>query len=223
VKDLVLDSGAGELSGVLNDQTQIRRVAIKKGLRLLGHPTMILSIDDDPFAEMVHLCTHICKYGGLSVTSLTEPWQILPLLTLRQNIFTDPQRPIQVEPRLYPIGQVTENSPVLVTTNFSLTYFLVAGEVEASKIATYLLIIDTEGTSVLTAWAADKFNAVTITEGLRNCGLENLVRHRKIVLPGYVAVLSAPLQRESGWEAVIGPKEASGIPSFLKSRGMSWV
>jgi acetyl-CoA decarbonylase/synthase, CODH/ACS complex subunit gamma len=222
VKELVLDSGARELKSVLHDQTQIRRMAVKKGQKLLGYPTITFACDGDPYQEMINLCTHICKYGGLAITSLVEPWQILPLLTLRQNIFTDPQKPIQVEPKLYSLGQVTENSPVLVTTNFSLTYFLVAGEVEASKIPAYLLIIDTEGTSVLTAWAADKFNAATIAGGLKKSGIEDMVRHRKILLPGYVAVLCAPLQKESGWEAIPGPKEASGIPSYLKSKGPSW-
>ncbi len=222
VRDLVLDAEAPDLREELLRETHIRRLALKKKYRPLGYPTIAWAGDSDCWQEITTVNTHICKYAGISVTRLIEPWQIFPLLVLRQNIYTDPQKPIQVEPGVYPIGAPNEQSPVLVTTNFSLTYFLVAGEVEASKISSHLLVVDTEGTSVLTAWAADKFNGEIITGAIKKYCLEEKVSHRHIIIPGYVAVLSAPLAEASGWQPVTGPKEASGIPTFLKGRGAQW-
>ncbi|MGV8123319.1 MAG: acetyl-CoA decarbonylase/synthase complex subunit gamma [Candidatus Xenobiia bacterium LiM19] len=222
LRDLVLDPEAPDLREELLRETHIRRLALKKKYKSLGYPTIAWAGNADCWQEIATVNTHISKYAGISVTRLTELWQIFPLLVLRQNIYTDPQKPIQVEPGIYPIGAPDEHSPVLVTTNFSLTYFLVAGEVEASKISSHLLIVDTEGTSVLTAWAADKFNGEIITEAIKKFGLEEKVAHRHIIIPGYVAVISAPLADASGWQPVTGPKEASGIPSFLKGRGPQW-
>ena len=139
------------------------------------------------------------------------------MLTLRQNIYTDPQKPLQIEPKLYPIGNTTQNSPVLVTTNFSLSYYTVLGEVEASKIPTNILSVDTEGMSVLTAWAAEKFTPDKISDSLKKSGIEDKIKHRNLIIPGYVAVMSGELEEKSGWKIVVGPKEAAGIPSFLKN------
>jgi len=219
VRDLVLDPDPPDLREELLRETHIRRLALRKKHRPLGYPTIAWASCPDCWQEIVKVGTHICKYAGISVTTLAEPWQIFPLLVLRQNIYTDPQKPIQVEPGVYPIGSPDESSPVLVTTNFSLTYFLVAGEIEASKISSHLLVVDTEGTSVLTAWAADKFNGEIIAASIRKYGLDEKVRHRQIIIPGYVAVIYSPLAEASGWSPVTGPKEASGIPSFLKGRG----
>jgi acetyl-CoA decarbonylase/synthase complex subunit gamma len=152
------------------------------------------------------------------VTDAVEPWQMLPVLTTRQDIYVDPQKPVAVEPKLYEVGEVGAGSPLLVTTNFSLSYYSVEGEVEASRVPAYILSVDTEGTSVLTAWASDKFNAETITQAMKTSGIEEKVSHRQIVIPGFVAVLSAGVEDESGWSVQIGPKEASGIPSFLKNQ-----
>jgi acetyl-CoA decarbonylase/synthase complex subunit gamma len=140
------------------------------------------------------------------------------MLTTRQDIYTDPQKPVAVEAKLYAVGEVGPQSPLLVTTNFSLSYYSVAGEVEASRVPAYILSVDTEGTSVLTAWASDKFNADTITKALKKSEIEGKLEHRNLVLPGFVAVLSAGVEDESGWSVQIGPKEASGIPSYLKKQ-----
>jgi acetyl-CoA decarbonylase/synthase complex subunit gamma len=148
---------------------------------------------------------------------MTQPEHILPLLTLRQNIFTDPQKPLQVEPNVYPIGAVSQDSPLLVTTNFSLTYFTVLGEIESSRRPCYLLCMDTEGMSVLTAWAAEKFGAEQIADTLTKFKLADTVRHKSIVIPGYVAMMSGDLEDKSGWRVVVGPREASGLPVFLKN------
>jgi len=222
VRDLVIDSEAPDLREELLRETHIRRLALKRKYKPLGYPTIAWAGAHDCWQEIATVNTHISKYAGISVTRLTEPWQIFPLLVLRQNIYTDPQKPIQVEPGVYSIGSPDRDSPVMVTTNFSLTYFLVAGEIEASRISSHLLIVDTEGTSVLTAWAADKFNGETISQAIKKYGMEEKVAHRNIVIPGYVAVLSAPLAEASGWKPVTGPKEASGIPAFLKGRGSQW-
>ncbi len=158
----------------------------------------------------------IIKYASVVVLSSTKDELLLPLFTLRQNIYTDPRRPIQVEAKLYSFGQVNKKSPLLVTTNFSLTYFTVAQEIEASQVPSYLLIINTEGTSVLTAWASDRFNAHTILQGLEKEKIEELVSHLEIVIPGYVHMLKDEIENTSPWKVTVGPKEASKIPSFLK-------
>ena len=141
----------------------------------------------------------------------------MALLTLRQNIYTDPQKPLQIEPKVYPVGQPTDKSPLLVTTNFSLSYYTVLGEVEASKIPSYILSVDTEGISVLTAWAAEKFTPEKISDSLGKSGAKDMVSHKRIIIPGYVAVISGDLEDRSGWQVIVGPKEAAGIPSFLKN------
>jgi len=141
----------------------------------------------------------------------------LPLLAVRQNIFTDPQKPIQVEPILHSVGEVNENSPLYITTNFSLTYYSVEGEVEATKIPSYILPIDTDGTSVLTAYAAGKFEPEKIAEAMEACGIADKVSHRNVIIPGYVAVISGKLAEKSGWKIIVGPRESSGIASFSKS------
>ena len=159
----------------------------------------------------------MAKYAGLVVTSCVEPWQILPLLTVRQNIYTDPQKPIQVEPKLYAVREPGQDSPFLFTTNFSLTYYSVEGEVEASRVPAWILAVDTEGTSVLTAYSGDKLNEKVVAKALKAVKAEEVVRHRKLIIPGHVAVLSGKLEEETGWEVLVGPKEASMLPVFLKT------
>lgn len=218
-KNLVLDSGSRETSQVVADMTQIRRQAVKKKVRPLGYPAIAFSTKDDPMEEIVQATTYISKYAGLVVLQAAEEKaEVLPLLSWRQNLFTDPQKPIQVEQKIGEIGEPDENSPVYLTTNFSLTYYLVEGEIEESGVPGYLLPVDTDGTSVLTAWAADKFTPEIITQAMKDTGLEELVSHREVVLPGHVAVLSGQLKEESGWEVVVGPREAADIPKFVKEK-----
>jgi acetyl-CoA decarbonylase/synthase complex subunit gamma len=217
LEELVLDPGTRDLKSTLEALTMIRRLALK-GFRAVGYPAIAFTTADDPTMQVIEGSTYIAKYVGVLVTDAFEPWQILPILTTRQDIYVDPQKPVAVEPKLYEVGEVGDGSPLLVTTNFSLSYYSVEGEVEASRVPTYILSVDTEGTSVLTAWASDKFNAETITQAMKKSGIEEKVSHRQIVIPGFVAVLSAGVEDESGWSVQIGPKEASGIPSFLKNQ-----
>ena len=138
------------------------------------------------------------------------------MLTTVMNIYTDPQKPVQVEPKLYPIGEPDENSPVMFTTNFSLTYYTVESDVEASRIPSYILVVDTEGTSVLTAYSGDKLNEKTVADAMVRCGVESLVKHRKLIIPGYVAVMSGKLEEATNWEVMVGPRECSMLPKYLQ-------
>lgn len=216
-KQLILDSGAREANRVLADQTQIRRQALKR-FRPFGYPTIAYAVNDDPVQAVLEAGLYIAKYAGVVVLDSADPADILPLITLRLNIYTDPQKPIAVESKIYEIGTPGPDSPVYVTTNFSLTYFCVAGDVEASRVPGYILPVDTDGISVLTGWAAGKFTPEKITDMLKNSGIADKVKHRKVIIPGGVAVLSGKLQELSGWEVIVGPRESSAIPAFIKQR-----
>lgn len=218
-KELVLDPGAGTAVEVLANLTHLRRLAIKKKFRPFGYPVIAFTNQGDPLEEIMEAGVYVTKYASAVVIRTSSKAQVLPLLTLRQNIYTDPQKPIQVEPSLHAVGNVDENSPFYITTNFSLTYYSVEGEVEASKIPSYILPIDTDGTSVLTAYAAGKLEPEMVHEAMLASGIAEKVKHRNVVIPGYVAVLSGKLAEVSGWKVIVGPQEASGIVSFAKSLG----
>ncbi len=217
LNDLVLDIEPGSLEKTIWDLTQVRRLALKKQERSLGYPAMVVLKEEDPYLEVALACTYIAKYAGILLIQARKPEQVLSILTLRQNIYTDPQKPLQIEPKLYPVGGVNKNSPLLATTNFSLTYYTVLGEVEASKVPSYILSVNTEGMSVLTAWAAEKFTPDSIVQAMDKATVKDIVSHKRLIIPGYVAVMSGDLEDKSGWQIVVGPKEASGIPSFLKN------
>lgn len=217
VENIILDTGRKPVAQKVWDLTQIRRIPLKKSDRSLGYPVLTIAEDADCYEEAIEAATYICKYSSLVLLKNTESYEALALLTLRQNIYSDPQKPLQIEPNVYAIGSVSEKSPILITTNFSLSYYTVLGEVEASKIPSYILSVDTEGMSVLTAWAAEKFTPSKITQSLDKFGVKNKVSHNQLVIPGYVAVMSGDLEEESGWKVTVGPKEAAGIPSFLRN------
>ena len=217
--DLVLEPVSDGMTGTLQDLTRLRRAQLKKNFRDVGFPLLVNAADTtDPYLEIARSSCFIAKYASILVISGHEDWQLLPLLTVRQNIYTDPQKPIQVKPGVWEVGKPGPGSPVLVTTNFSLTYYTVEGEVTASRVPSYILVMDTEGTSVLTAWAAEKFTVEMIASKLKESGgIGDKVKHRKVVIPGLVAVMTAKLKEESGWDVLVGPREATGIPKFLKS------
>lgn len=217
-KQLVLDPGAREVSRAIADFTQIRRQAIKKRFRTFGYPLMAFTTAEDPLMEVLEAVDYIAKYASLVVLKTAAKAHLLPLLSWRQNLYTDPQVPIRVEEKIYEIGEVKENSPVYITTNFSLTYYSVEGEVEASRIPSFIIPVDTNGLSVLTAYADGKFEAEKIAGVMKKLGIENRVRHRTVVIPGTVAVLKGKLEELTGWTVLVGPREASGIPSFARSQ-----
>ena len=219
VQDIVLDPGARGFADSLAALVQIRRLALKKNFRPLGYPVITFPGEgtSSPQEEAVLAGQHIAKYAGMVVLDHFSPETVYPLLTLRQNIYTDPQKPIQMSPGIYTVGEPSENSPLYTTTNFSLTYFSVMGEVEASGVPSWILICDSEGLSVLTAWAAGKFDAEKIAKTVKSSGIEEKIKHRKIIIPGYVAVLMGELEDElSGWTIMVGPKDAVDISGYIK-------
>lgn len=211
VEDIVLDSVGRDLSSNLMFNTQIRRLALKKGFRSLGYP--LIAFPPTPEAAV----QAIIKYSGFIVLNDFTPATVYPLLVLRENIYTDPQKPIQVQPGVYEINKPGPQSPVLVTTNFSITYFSVANEIESSGLPAWLVVADAEGMSVLTAWAAGKFDAERIAKSIKTFNLAERVSRKLLVLPGHVAVLSGEVESElPNWEVRVGPREAVDIPKFLK-------
>jgi acetyl-CoA decarbonylase/synthase complex subunit gamma len=218
VEDLVLDPAVRDMSASLTLSTQIRRLALKKNFRPLGFPIIAFPSEaGDPGRESMLAAQAIAKYAGFIVLDTFKPELAYSLLVLRQNIYTDPQKPIQVQPGIYEINDPKPEDPVLVTTNFSITYFSVANEVEGAGLPGWLLVADAEGMSVLTAWAAGKFDAERIAKAVKEFGLADKVSNKRIVLPGHVAVLSGELEEElPDWKVMVGPREAVDIPSYMK-------
>jgi acetyl-CoA decarbonylase/synthase complex subunit gamma len=219
VEDLVLDSGARTTKNMIEHYTIIRRAAIKKNFKPLGYPIISFARNGDAVAETVAAAIGVMKYASIIVLNSVEKWKMLALLSLRQNIYTDPQVPMQVAQNIYKVGDAKENSPLIITTNFSLTYFIVRGEIENSKVPAWLAVMDNEGMSVLTAWAAGKFTASKIAQFIADSGVDKNVSHRDLIIPGYVAILSGTLEEKlPGWKISVGPREANQLPSFLKGK-----
>ena len=217
VEDVVLDPSGKNLADLLSKSTQIRRLALKN-FRALGYPIITFPCNaGDAGKESVQAAQSVAKYAGFVVLDKFSPELLYALLVLRENIYTDPQKPIQVTPGIYEINGPTKESPVLVTTNFSITYFSVANEVESSGLPARLLVVDADGMSVLTAWAAGKFDAERIAKAVKGFEVESKIAKKRIVIPGHVAVLSGELEEElPGWEIRVGPREAVDLPAFIK-------
>lgn len=205
----------GSLKDIYSNSVKIRSSAV---LQKKSAPPVISFLHEieDAEKQILHASFLINRYVSALVLSITDKNLIMPLLTLRQNIYTDPRKPVQVEPGIYPIGNPSETSPVLITTNFSLTQFLVSGEIEASRIPAWLLVIDTDGTSLLTAWAADKFNGERIAKAIKKYGLEDKVKHKRAVISAYVSGIKDEIEKASSWEIEIGPADSQGISPWLK-------
>jgi acetyl-CoA decarbonylase/synthase, CODH/ACS complex subunit gamma len=219
VEDLVLDPGMRGFNESLAALTSIRRLALKENVRTLGYPVITFPGEGatGPLDEVVLAGQQIAKYAGIVVLDHFTPASAYALLVLRENVYTDPQKPIQVEPGVYPINNPGPDAPLMVTTNFSITYFSVANEVESSGLPGWLLVTDAEGMSVLTAWAAGKFDAERIAKAVKESGAAGKINHRKVIIPGHVAVLMGELEEElPGWTIQVGPREAVDLPAFLK-------
>lgn len=218
LEDLVLDPGVHAYLDSLSELTALRRLAIKQNYRPLGFPVITFPGASGKSDETLLAAEHIAKYGGFIVLEEFNPASLYPLLVLRENIYTDPQKPIQVQPGVYEINSPDADAPVLVTTNFSITYFSIANEVEGSGWPGWLIVADAEGMSVLTAWAAGKFDAEKIAKSVKTFDVESKVNHKKLIIPGHTAVLSGELEEElPGWEIMVGPREAVDIASYLKT------
>ncbi|KPK28199.1 MAG: acetyl-CoA decarbonylase/synthase complex subunit gamma [Nitrospira bacterium SG8_3] len=219
LRDLVIDSGARGIRKALEEQIFIRRGALLKKYKPLGFPTIAFPCEmtDDLMKESLIASMFVAKYGGIIVLSDLQGYGLFPLLLSRMDIYTDPQRPMATSPGVYEVGGPNADSPVLVTCNFSLTYFIVSGEVEASRVPAWLVVVDTEGLSVLTAWAAGKFVGDIVGASLKKCGIMDKVGHKKVIIPGYAAAISGDLEEELGdWEVLVGPRESAHIPAYLK-------
>ena len=220
IKEILLYPTATSLKSRFEQEVMIRRLPLKKQLRALGFPTILLPSDftKDKDEEVLIAATFVAKYAGIILLSNLEAHYLYPLFTERMNIYTDPQRPMTMEEKVYEFSNPDKDSPLLVTGNFALTYFLVTGEVESSKVGCWLAIQNTDGLSVLTAWAAGKFNAESVAKFIKGSKVAENLSHRNIVIPGYVAEISGELEEELGsdWKVIVGPREASSIPAFLK-------
>jgi acetyl-CoA decarbonylase/synthase, CODH/ACS complex subunit gamma len=220
LKDLILESGARELKQVLQDNIVFRRAALVPKFKPFGFPVLncVAEMTDDPMKQALYASVAMAKYSGIVVLSDLQPHAVFPLLLQRLNIYTDPQKPMIVTQGIYPINNPDENSPIAITTNFALTYFIVSGEIEGSKVPTWLMIMDTEGLSVMTAWAAGKFVGDAVGMYVKKSGITEKAKTRSLIIPGYAAAISGDLEEElPDWKILIGPREASHIPAFLKS------
>ena len=221
VKKLVLDSGSREIKQAFEDQIAIRRAALKAGNRSLGFPTIAFPCEmaSNLDVETMIAAMFIAKYGAITVLSDFATESLFPLLLERLNIFTDPQRPMTVTQGIYPINNPDENSPVLITTNFALTYFIVSGEIEGSRVPSWLLIKDTEGLSVMTAWAAGKFAGDDVGMFVKKSGILDKIKKKELIIPGYAAAIVGEIEEElPDWTIIVGPREAPHLPAFLKAR-----
>jgi len=219
LKDLVIDPGSREIKQALSDQLGIRRAALKDGNRAVGFPTITFPCEMAANLDMETLIASmlIAKYGGIVILSDFAGESLFPLLLERLNIYTDPQRPMTVTEGIYEINNPDENSPVLVTTNFALTYFIVSGEIEGSRVPSYLLIKDSEGLSVMAAWAAGKFAGDDVGIFVKKSGIMDKVKHTELIIPGYAAAIAGDVDEERpGCTSTVRPREAAHIRGFLK-------
>jgi acetyl-CoA decarbonylase/synthase complex subunit gamma len=219
IDELVLDPGSKNLPEAIRDQTFIRRAALKQGFRPLGYPTIAFPcfMAKDELKQVLTASAFIIKWAAIIVLSDFDQYSLLPLLVQRLNIYTDPRFPMAVEEKYYEVGEPDEYSPVLVTSNWALTYFLVSSAVEATKIPAYICVKDAEGLGVLTAWAAGKFSGDSVGAFIKKCGIASRVKHRKLLIPGKVARIKGELEDALNleWEITVGPKETTGIGTFL--------
>ena len=215
VEDLMLDLAPQRAKDLVEKNTIVRKNAVKKTFRGLGYPIVLNACGDERAVLKAMLST--MKYGGIVLLDDLDPAHALPLFVLRQNIYTDPQVPIQVKAGLYPVNDPREDSPILFTTNFSLTYYTVLADIEKSKVPAWLLVVDTEGLSVLTAFSAGKLSAESVVTALEETSAKERSKKGTLIIPGMLSRMSGKLQELSGLKVVVGPRESSGIPKLLKS------
>ncbi|HJW98281.1 MAG TPA: acetyl-CoA decarbonylase/synthase complex subunit gamma [Candidatus Bathyarchaeia archaeon] len=235
VEDLVLDPGTfpGDgLADTVNNFTMLRRAACKRGDELAGFPLIGLPLTawigrgETPkeiveWREAYLAAMLIVRYADVMIMHDIDGWALLPPVVLRQNIYTDPRKPVAVEPGLRAFGTPDENSPVMFTTNFALTYYTVASDLESAKVRTHLLVVDTEGIAVDSAVAGRKLTAEKVAEAIKASELESKVKHRKLIIPGKAARLSGEIEEFSGWQVMVGPRDSSEIPKFLQEKWRS--
>jgi acetyl-CoA decarbonylase/synthase complex subunit gamma len=212
-QNLVMDLAPVTLGDFIIRSTAIRQLAITRTIPDLGYPVYLdaaKTVQQDAATAL-----GIVKYASVIITTPLTSGPTKAALTLRQNIYTDPQKPIQMNPGLYRVGSPDKNAPVLMTVNFSLTFFTLQGYLESSRIPCYMLIVDTEGLSVLTAVAAGKLSEMLVRDSIRKFGVEEEVSHRKLIIPGYASPLSGRIEEATGWKVMVGPRDAAEIGEYL--------
>jgi len=231
VQDLVLDPGTFPNEGLtdtISNLTMIRRAACKRGDELLGFPIMGVPLtawtersdvaEVNMWNEAYIASVLVNRYADVLIMHSAEGWVLLPITILRQNIYTDPRKPVAVEPGMKVFGQPDENSPMMMTTNFALTYYTVASDIESAGLNCYLIVVDTEGLAVDSSVAGRKLTAEKVAEAIKQVKAEEKVKHRKLIIPGKAARLSGEIQELSGWEVLVGPRDSSEIPKFLQEK-----
>jgi acetyl-CoA decarbonylase/synthase complex subunit gamma len=215
VSDIVLEPSIETSADMLVNMTAIRRAAVKNKFRPLGFPT--IAVLDGTAADHMKGALGVMKYSSAVLMDSMPREMVYPLLAMRQNIFTDPQVPIQVKAGMYKVGEPTDKSPVMFTTNFSLTYFTVRADIEKSKVPAWLLVVDTEGQSVMTAFAAGKLTPESVAKAVEDFKVKETSSRNEIILPGMVSRMSGKLGELTGMKITVGPRESSGLPKLMKS------
>jgi acetyl-CoA decarbonylase/synthase complex subunit gamma len=213
VQDLILDLSPESLQAFIIRSTAVRQLAITRSAPALGYPVFLDASKMEQQDAAIVL--GISKYASLIITAPLTPATAKAVLTLRQNIYTDPQKPIQMNPGLYRIGNPGKDAPVLMTVNFSLTFFTLQGYLESTRLPCFMLIVDTEGLSVLTAVAAGKLSEMLVQDSIKKFAVEEEVSHRKLIIPGYASPLSGRIEEATGWKVLVGPRDAAEIGDFL--------
>jgi acetyl-CoA decarbonylase/synthase complex subunit gamma len=216
VEDIVISLEPASTRDLFFNLSRLRVLSLKKVFRPLGFPVLTVVPAGHSERQAAIAAGLVCKYSNIVVLSTVDAWAVLPVLTAVMNIFADPQKPVQVEPKVYTVGEPGPGSPLMFTTNFSLTYYTVESDVEAARVPSYILVVDTEGTSVLTAYSGDKLNEKTVAAAMAKHNVAGLVNHKKLIIPGYVAVMSGRLEEVLGWEILVGPRESAMIPKYLQ-------
>jgi acetyl-CoA decarbonylase/synthase complex subunit gamma len=229
VTDLVLDPGTfmnEGLADTFNNFTMLRRAATKSGEELAGFPLMGVpmvawldsagtSEDVIKWREAYLVSMLIVRYADVLVMHSTSGWSLLPTTVLRQNIYTDPRKPVAVAPGLKVFGTPDENSPVMFTSNFALTYYTVASDIESNKLNAYLIVVETEGSAIDSGVAGRKLTAERVADALKASGVESKVKHRKLIIPGKASRISGEIEELTGWKVQVGPRDSSEIPKYL--------
>lgn len=215
VADLVIEPASPDASRELEAMTYLRRAAIKKRMRPLGYPT--LSVLGGSETDLLRAALGVMKYASIVLLDGAPPEFLFPLMVLRQNIFTDPQVPIQVKAGLHAVGEPNERSPLLFTTNFSLTYFTVRADAEKAKVPVWLLVVDSDGQSVMTSFAAGKLTPEAVASAVEKEKVKEKCARNEIVIPGMVSRMSGKLNELTGMKVVVGPRESSGLAKMLKA------
>ncbi len=232
VTDLVLDPGtfANEgLATTINNFTMLRRAACKAGEALAGYPMigvpMVAWVGKDGAADEIikwkeaYLASMlVVRYADVVVMHGNDGWSLLPTTVLRQNIYTDPRKPVAVAPGLKVFGTPDENSPVMFTSNFALTYYTVASDIESSKLNAYLIVVESEGSAIDSGVAGRKLTADRVAEALKESGVENKVKHKKLIIPGKASRISGEIEELTGWKVQVGPRDSSEIPKYLTEK-----